>query len=561
MKMHATHLSCVLLLLASCGQKQDFEYGEELDPATLGGSGGGRTEGTVSTSTQTKTKAGKSYQIVPVTQIIEATSGIPGWSASDLPFTGASVSIGQAVTDGQTPFHFSFDYPDNNYQFLEAHLVIDTARDSSDTEAIFVDGVFSGRPPLSMVNTTSPKITDAIYYGSGVTTPNTYFIDWSLSHYKQATRNSFDLKVSDLAQGTSHTDLSLLKDGFLPVATGDDSPVYQAYLVIKGRTISSASLDCVTSQDYTFTNTFLHKDGNSTGSAAFTGTMGTPTTTATPGAFAAVEFHYDASLPQVKSEEVSLSTASINLKLKRSASGKAALVVNGRGVAETGFDRTQATTAVEAWDDAAVPAWESFLATVPQTSVLTTVSLDLKTIFGATVMRDLLAQGKLNIAVAGNLGVNSSGATTGRGFGTPISGPELAVSGTYHTEVCTVPDDPTSPLGENGLAAGSSDPETENEEVVLNDGAAPVINSVQTAQITSNSATIVWLTDEAATSKVMYGISAPDMGTETDTTLSTFHQVELKNLTPYKYYKFQVVSADRFGNESRSEIQVFVTQR
>jgi hypothetical protein len=561
MKAHAARLSCVLMLVAACGQKQDFEYGEELDPATLGGSGSTRTEGTVSTTTQQKTKAGPSYQIVQVTQIIEATGSIPDWTASDLPFTGNAVAMGQPVTDGQTPFHFNFDYPDNNYQFLEAHLVIDTARDSSDTEGIFVDGILSGRPPANMVNTTSPKITDAIYFGSAATTPNTYFIDWSLSHYKRATRNSFDLMLSDLVEGTSHTDLSLLKDGFLPVATGDDSPVYQAYLVIKGRTISSAALDCETSPEFTFINTFLHNDGNSTGVAPFSGTLGTPTTTATPGTVSAVEFHYDASLPQVATDGVTLSNASISLKLSRSNNGKAALVVNGRGVAETGFDRTQATSAVEAWDEDAVTAWESFLATVPQTSVATQVTLDLKSIFGTTVMRDLLAQGKLNIALAGNLGVYAQGATSNRAFASPIDGPELFIDGSYHTEVCTVPDDPTSPLTESGLAPGSNDPITEEEEVVLNDGAAPVINSVQTSQITSNSATIVWLTDEPASSQVLYGISSPDQGTELDSTMTTFHQVELKNLAAYKYYKFQVVSADRFGNESLSEIQVFVTQR
>jgi hypothetical protein len=289
--------------------------------------------------------------------------------------------------------------------------------------------------------------------------------------------------------------------------------------------------------------------------------MGTPTTAATPGAVDAVEFHFDASLPQVKPEEVALTSASISLGLKRSATGKAALFVNGRAVAESGFDRTLATSAVEVWDEAAVPAWEAFLATIPQTSVLTTATLDLKAIFGATVMRDLIAQGKLNIALAGNLGVNSSGATSTRGFAAKVAGPELSIDGTYHTEVCTVPDDPTSPLGENGLAAGSTDAETVEEEVVLNDGAGPIINSVQTSQITSNSATIVWLTDESATSQVVYGISSPDLSTDEDAALSTFHQVELKNLTPYKYYKFQVVSADRFGNESRSEIEVFVTQR
>ncbi|MBC7659991.1 MAG: hypothetical protein H7249_09810 [Chitinophagaceae bacterium] len=114
-------------------------------------------------------------------------------------------------------------------------MVIDTARDASDTEAIFVDGVFTGRPPLSLVNTTSPEISHRLYFGNGVNTPNTTFIDFSLAQYKVATRNSFDLLLSDLLVGSNKSAIDVLKNNTLSVVTGDDSGVYQAYLVIRGR--------------------------------------------------------------------------------------------------------------------------------------------------------------------------------------------------------------------------------------------------------------------------------------------------------------------------------------
>jgi len=64
------------------------------------------------------------------------------------------------INDRQTPLSYSYAFPPNNYQLSAAHLIIDTSRDTSDTEGIFVDGVLTGRPPTTMVNTTSPKLTN-----------------------------------------------------------------------------------------------------------------------------------------------------------------------------------------------------------------------------------------------------------------------------------------------------------------------------------------------------------------------------------------------------------------
>jgi hypothetical protein len=219
-----------------------------------------------------------------------------------------------------------------------------------------------------------------------------------------------------------------------------------------------------------------------------------------------------------------------------------------------------------------VAAFEAFLATVTTAGAGAAAQLDLNAIVGADTVRGLLAQGKLNVAVAGDLYVYGQAATSGRGFGVAVAGPELTLDGTYFAEVCNVPNDPDSPLGENGFVEPpveyedvvtwvESTEETEGETTVLNDGEGPVIGSVQALDIKSTSATIVWSTDEGSTSQVKYGISTITSETTEDASRTTFHQVKLTGLIAYKYYKFQVVSKDKYGNASTSEIKVFTTLR
>jgi hypothetical protein len=557
----------VLSIAAGCGSKQGYDEGTGLEDAVLGGGGGTRTETNptvVTTGSTTYTKPAPVYNIVNVTQIIEASSGLPGWTAAMLPFTGTPSAIGQTVQDAQTPFHYRFDFPQNNYQFVEAHLVIDTARDSSDTEGIFVNGVFTGRPPLANVNSSSTEITDKLYFGNGVNTPNTHFIDFSLAHYKVATRNTFDLLLSDLLKGSGKTSLDILKGNELNVVTGDDSRVYQAYLVLRGRTISDSSLSCSQSPTYTFTNRYIHNDGNTVGAAAFSAPIGTPFQSwgSAIGTYKAVEFNFDAPLPKVDIPNVSVTTANIIMAVKRNSSGKAAIVVNGIGIAEPGFDRTTATAAVESWNEAAIPAFQSFLATIPTSGVSTAVTLNLVSLFGAAQVRDLLSQGKLNVSLAGSQIISGSGATSARGFSAPINGPELDLQGTYSTEVCVVPDNPDSALTQEGIRAVTAETETvAGSSQVLNDGAGPVISSLQATEIGSTKATILWLTDEPSTAVVSYGVGSPNVSTVKNDTLTTFHQIELTGLSPYKYYSFKVTSTDKFGNASNSNVLVFTTLR
>jgi len=216
---------------SGCGMAIPFSAENKLGPATIDGTDEVRSDG------------GNLGTIYPVTMIVQGGQagafGITGWNfdgtnggvnaLNDFPFPGAPIPIGNLTTDRQTPFEFSYTYPPNNYQLGEAHLIIDTQRDNSDTEAIFVDGVFSGRPPS--VNGSSTRVSDAVYIlglAAADPTKNTYYIDWSLAHYKQGQKNTFDLNLVDLLNKTAKTPVDVLNDGYLPVVTGDDSPVFQA---------------------------------------------------------------------------------------------------------------------------------------------------------------------------------------------------------------------------------------------------------------------------------------------------------------------------------------------
>jgi hypothetical protein len=413
--------------VAGCGQAIPLSTEGLLGDAVITGTGGTRVDGS---------DIGNIYS---VTTVIQATAGNPYATTAELPFTGTAAAIGSPVTDGQTPFHFDFGYPANNYKLAEAHIVIDTQRDSSDTEGIFVDGIFTGRPPLSMVNSSSPRIQYATYAGNTAGyAANTYYIDFAIAHYKQMTRNTYDLNIDQLLAPTTVKTLDLVKDGHLPVVTGDDSEVFQGFLVLKGYTISKAPLTCSNSPTYTFQNVFLHNDGNSIGTAAFTGTVDGAFTSwgASQTGFQSVEFYYDEQLPRVSTANITLTSSSIALSVKRTTSAYAtsAIVINGVGVAEPGFDKTLATAAVESWTAGSpVTYWSSWAQAIPADGAAHTVTLDLLSLLGASQLRTLLAQGKLNISIAGSLGmVQASNNTSSRGAGAPVTGPELSIAGTYY---------------------------------------------------------------------------------------------------------------------------------
>lgn len=94
----------------------------------------------------------------------------------------------------------------------------------------------------------------------------------------------------------------------------------------------------------------------------------------------------------------------------------------------------------------------------------------------------------------------------------------------------------------------------------LGDTTAPVLSGITTAGITTNSVTITWTTDEAATSQVEYGITLPGTLSSVDTVLKTTHSTTLSGLSPNTTYSYRVISRDAASNTATSLNRTFTTQ-
>ncbi len=96
--------------------------------------------------------------------------------------------------------------------------------------------------------------------------------------------------------------------------------------------------------------------------------------------------------------------------------------------------------------------------------------------------------------------------------------------------------------------------------LALTDAVPPVISNIRVINITENSATVTWETDEPATSRVRYGLTAAyEIGDVSSLDLVTSHSVVLNSLTRSTFYHFEVSSADAFSNTATSTDTTFST--
>jgi hypothetical protein len=131
------------------------------------------------------------------------------------------------------------------------------------------------------------------------------------------------------------------------------------------------------------------------------------------------------------------------------------------------------------------------------------------------------------------------------GFDVPIyQNDSIAITATV---VDTTPAPPPFP----GPGGGDGPPST--------DGTAPVISGIQIINITTSTATIVWNTDESASSIVEYGVFPTYGSTGSQAGLVTSHSVSLTGLLPNQLYNFRVLSSDAVGNEAYSGNLTFTT--
>ena len=101
--------------------------------------------------------------------------------------------------------------------------------------------------------------------------------------------------------------------------------------------------------------------------------------------------------------------------------------------------------------------------------------------------------------------------------------------------------------------SGGKSATSANATLTTGFAAAPVISGVTAANLTPNSVTITWTTDQPTTAQVNYGTTAA-YGTlsPATTTLATNQAVSLTGLTPNTAYFYQVTSANSSGSSSQA---------
>lgn len=600
----------------------------------LGGSLGNNV---LSDAGATRVEGGSYGSIFNVTTVVNAnfyslgnTNYTLDVGGQAFPFTDGDV-LGQlpysastaTYQNKHTPFHFKYDYPSNNYKLANARLVVELNRDDSGTEAIFIDGVLTGKPVCNMVNVASTALIPAYRMDEGssasvsctagipthsLAPKNRNFNKLQAEYYRPYAVNFADFDIDKLIEWTLPagdkpdgypTTRDLVSDGTLLVATSDDTPVYQAKLFLNGYTISKTALSCASPVSHDFRNVYVHNDGNSIGNGngmfpfkapggGSAGTQQSPYQTTVVGD-QAVNFYYAPLLPNVPVANITITRAKISrfndsqtdtgLVIRRNTAVPSAIIVNGVAIAQTGFDTTRFNTDLyngtpivqEVLTGSSQTYWESWLAlsnaaiagnnfTVPP-GTDSANSLDLIQLLGGMAkLRGLLAQGKLDISFAGGISVvQGAGPTTAR-----VSPSMTIVNG---PELALRG---TFTTTECAVPNDPSSPLTDTGELPdpATDVTSPEISSIQVVEITNSTAKVQWLTDEPADSEVVAdsGTTTPETVRYSDTEKVIFHEALLTGLSPYTKHFFQIKSKDAStatvgGNLSTSNVGTFTTKR
>ncbi len=127
--------------------------------------------------------------------------------------------------------------------------------------------------------------------------------------------------------------------------------------------------------------------------------------------------------------------------------------------------------------------------------------------------------------------------------------------------VCAQPSDTVRACADHrAVVAEASETNNCREETWRCDVTPPKITGgPSVSDITANSATISWTTDEASDSTVRYGRYTGKYGEARDATLVTAHRVVLSGLNASTTYHYRVLSADAAGNSTTSRDLTFET--
>ncbi|MEM7828109.1 MAG: DUF1566 domain-containing protein, partial [Candidatus Aenigmatarchaeota archaeon] len=116
--------------------------------------------------------------------------------------------------------------------------------------------------------------------------------------------------------------------------------------------------------------------------------------------------------------------------------------------------------------------------------------------------------------------------------------------------------------GQNTITASAIDQfgQTASHSIIvtLMVSGPPIISNIIISDITYDSATIIWTTDQPSDSVVEYGENISYSKSTTDSTLTTIHSIRLNRLIPSTTYHFRVISRNTLGTYF-SEDMIFTT--
>jgi 6-phosphogluconolactonase (cycloisomerase 2 family) len=124
----------------------------------------------------------------------------------------------------------------------------------------------------------------------------------------------------------------------------------------------------------------------------------------------------------------------------------------------------------------------------------------------------------------------------------------LSASTQYHFQVGSADADTNAATSVDTTFTTQAEPDT----------TPPTISNV-VVSVTDTTATILWDTDEPATSSADYGPTASYGSQATDATLATSHSLQLSGLSAATQYHFQLGSADAFANLALGSDATFTT--
>ncbi|PKL52235.1 MAG: hypothetical protein CVV37_02295 [Nitrospira bacterium HGW-Nitrospira-1] len=103
---------------------------------------------------------------------------------------------------------------------------------------------------------------------------------------------------------------------------------------------------------------------------------------------------------------------------------------------------------------------------------------------------------------------------------------------------------------------------TQGQTIIINAALSaipPTIGNIAISNLTANSATVTWTTDQPSSTFIEYGTTTSYGSSMIDSTLTTSHSITLLNLTSSTTYHFKVTSTNSYGFSSSSGDNTFTT--